>query len=251
MVTAADLPHGVDVSNHQGYIDWQMMRDGGVQFAIIKASEGYSFTDPYVRQNWLGSFAAGIYRGAYHYGRPDVSRMVDGAIEEAARFWGIMASIGVGKGDVLALDIEETGNEHVGDCGEYVLTFLRHLEALSGAKPLLYSSPGYIMAHGLNRVELAEYGLWLASWRSTMPAPPPPWEFVAVWQHAVGTTPGYDGEIDLDAFNGPIERFPAYGIPGTIGKPPPVELPKDQLLGLLNQCQDLVTRLRMIVQEEL
>jgi len=36
---------GVDVSSHQGKIDWRVLKKQGVQFAFIKATEGSSFVD--------------------------------------------------------------------------------------------------------------------------------------------------------------------------------------------------------------
>ncbi|MGJ8536617.1 MAG: GH25 family lysozyme [Parasphingopyxis sp.] len=58
---------GVDVSHHQGTIDWIALREGGVSFAYIKATEGGDWRDPMFDENWHGAEAAGIRRGAYHF----------------------------------------------------------------------------------------------------------------------------------------------------------------------------------------
>ena len=64
----ADYPvQGIDVSHHQGVIDWRMLRDEGVDFAYIKATEGGDHVDRLFARNWRDSGAAGIRRGAYHY----------------------------------------------------------------------------------------------------------------------------------------------------------------------------------------
>lgn len=61
-------PHqGIDVSRHQGLIDWQAVGQAGVGFAYIKASEGGTEKDWRFDENWLGAGKAGIARGAYHY----------------------------------------------------------------------------------------------------------------------------------------------------------------------------------------
>lgn len=58
---------GIDVSHHQGHIDWRRVADDGVAFAYIKASEGGTVADARFRENWTGSDAAGVRRGAYHF----------------------------------------------------------------------------------------------------------------------------------------------------------------------------------------
>ena len=42
---------GIDVSHHNEWIDWPKVRQAGVRFAIIKASEGTGFTDTLFEQN--------------------------------------------------------------------------------------------------------------------------------------------------------------------------------------------------------
>jgi lysozyme len=58
---------GIDVSHHQGAIDWAAVKGDGIQFAYMKATEGGSFTDATFADNWRNSNAAGIARGAYHF----------------------------------------------------------------------------------------------------------------------------------------------------------------------------------------
>jgi lysozyme len=58
---------GIDVSNHQGAIDWSRLPGQGVDFAYIKASEGGDFRDKRFLQNWAAAGRAGIRRGAYHF----------------------------------------------------------------------------------------------------------------------------------------------------------------------------------------
>src|SRR5262245_20104351 len=58
---------GVDVSNHQGYIDWPTLARTDVAFAYIKATEGGDFRDRRFQANWEGAKRAGLPRGAYHF----------------------------------------------------------------------------------------------------------------------------------------------------------------------------------------
>ena len=59
--------YGVDVSNHQGSIDWRVVAADDVRFAYVKATEGGDFVDKRFEENWRQAGAAGIERGAYHF----------------------------------------------------------------------------------------------------------------------------------------------------------------------------------------
>ena len=59
--------YGIDVSHHQGEIDWRTVAANDISFAYIKATEGGDFTDDRFRANWRGAAAAGLPRGAYHF----------------------------------------------------------------------------------------------------------------------------------------------------------------------------------------
>lgn len=58
---------GIDVSHHQGAIDWHAVAADDVSFVYVKVSEGGDYRDPRYRQNLAGADAAGIPAGAYHY----------------------------------------------------------------------------------------------------------------------------------------------------------------------------------------
>ena len=59
--------YGVDVSHHQGSIDWNRVASAGMSFAYIKATEGGDLLDPAFARNWSGAEEAGLDRGAYHF----------------------------------------------------------------------------------------------------------------------------------------------------------------------------------------
>ena len=63
--------YGIDISGHQGTINWTQVK-GAKDFALIKASEGYNFSDSYFVANRNGARSSGILRGFYHYARPDL-----------------------------------------------------------------------------------------------------------------------------------------------------------------------------------
>jgi lysozyme len=58
---------GIDVSNHQGKIDWRRVAADNITFAIIKATEGGDFVDKSFARNMEAARSAGIAVGAYHF----------------------------------------------------------------------------------------------------------------------------------------------------------------------------------------
>ena len=56
--------HGIDVSNHQTYVDWR-----GVEFCFYKATEGVSFVDS-KQDQWANKIALD---GPYHFAHPNVN----------------------------------------------------------------------------------------------------------------------------------------------------------------------------------
>ena len=59
--------HGIDVSHHQGNIDWDTLKADGIDFAYIKATEGGDVKDTRFQENWREAGRVGIVRGAYHF----------------------------------------------------------------------------------------------------------------------------------------------------------------------------------------
>lgn len=74
---------GIDVSHHQGLIDWAQVAGSRQRFAIGKATNGRTFVDPNFAYNKAGAEASGLAFGAYHFARPDDS--ANDAIIEAGR----------------------------------------------------------------------------------------------------------------------------------------------------------------------
>lgn len=66
---------GIDVSHHQGAIDWAKVKAAGVQFAIIRAGYGkYAYQeDPCFTDNIEGAYNAGIPVGVYWYSYADTA----------------------------------------------------------------------------------------------------------------------------------------------------------------------------------
>ena len=58
---------GIDVSYHNGYINWQKIKAAGIDFAICRSSYGKSTADSTFKTNVRNAHDAGLICGAYHY----------------------------------------------------------------------------------------------------------------------------------------------------------------------------------------
>jgi len=61
---------GIDVSSHQGKVNWNRWVARGRTFAYIKATQGTSYRNPYFSAQYGGAYEAGMIRGAYHFANP-------------------------------------------------------------------------------------------------------------------------------------------------------------------------------------
>ena len=159
-----ELLRGIDVSYHQGMINWQVVKETGlVKFAIIRAGFGRyaNQKDPMFERNFYGAKNAGIPVGAYWY---SYAMSVEEAREEA------QACMQVLKGKrfeyPVYFDIEEGRQSNL---GKTVLTaiceaFCDTLEK-AGFFAGVYAST-YWFKHKLDRPYLADrYTIWLADYR--------------------------------------------------------------------------------------
>ena len=209
----ADLPHpsdyavhGIDVSKYQGLIDWDRVKDSGVRFAWIKASEGGDHVDDRFYENWQNARAAGVKRGPYHFVywcRPWQ--------EEMANF----ERVAPVDPDALppVLDVEATPtsksckrklyqNEVVAEMRQMLQEMERHY----GKKPVIYSTVDFYAGILANH-QLEDYPIWV---RSTKYYPSVKygdrrWHF---WQYQSDAyVNGINGKVDRNAFFGSAEQW--------------------------------------------
>src|SRR6478752_5060996 len=185
---------GIDVSKYQGNIDWQAVRDSGVRFAWIKATEGGDVVDSKFEANWEGARAAGIPRGAYHFMfwcRP---------WQEEVNWFEKNVPV---EPDALppVLDVEATPQSKM--CKRTLerdktladmRAILQEMERHYGKKPVIYSSVDFYQSI-LYDGALSEYPIWV---RSTKYHPAVRYgnRHWHIWQYASdGSVPGIQGAV--------------------------------------------------------
>jgi lysozyme len=149
---------GIDVSHHQGSIDWARLPGQGVDFAYIKASEGGDHRDSAFAANWVGAGRAKIARGAYHF-----FTFCRSGADQAANF---IAVVPVDPAALPpAVDLEYLGNctarVSVDTFHRELATFIELVEAHYGKHVILYTTQEFDTAYAVDaRIDRP---LWLRS----------------------------------------------------------------------------------------
>ena len=203
---------GVDVSHHEGVIDWDKVRDDGIAFAICKATEGRTFEDSKVERNLTKCREAGIVPGMYHFYRHDVDPEA-----QAAHFINRLSLLQ--PGDLVpAIDVEGPGDG--GGSFDYprsevvrrVGVVVRAVQAAVGRAPMIYTYPSAWKELTNNSAAFAgECPLWIASYKVQTPKLMGGWTEHTVWQWTdMGKVKGIGGGVDRDRFNGGLSELKGF-----------------------------------------
>jgi lysozyme len=197
---------GIDVSYHEGTIDWSAVVNAGIRFAWIKATEGTKYVDPAWATNSANARAAGMPFGAFHYAQPGTDPGL--AAEQADHFVDVA---GFGSGNLLpVLDVEITNGLTPSAMQTFIAQFLDRVLQRTGIHAVIYTSPNFWRKNVGDTAVFAQNGynlLWVAHW-TTASAPSMPasnWGGFGwtVWQYTdKGTVPGITKVVDRDRLAG-------------------------------------------------
>ncbi len=199
---AARYVHGVDVSWHQGAIDWRALAADDVAFAYIKATEGADHVDTRFAFNWREADAAGLHRGAYHF-----FTLCQPGARQAANFIAVVPRVNGALPPAVDL-------EHMGPCrrgptmtdivGEARI-FMDRLEAHYGVRPIIYTTREF---HDAHLAGVTGERFWIRSIGVSPRFRDRDW---IIWQHHNrGHKRGVSGPIDLNAFRGDAAALAAF-----------------------------------------
>ncbi len=195
--------HGIDVSQYQGKIDWQMVKNMHedsvhITFAFIKATEGILIVDPYFQRNWRECPTAGIVCGAYHYFRPKLSG------KWQAKFF--LQNVKPEKGDLPpVVDIEELDGVPAKKMRDELSDFLKQVTLKTGVKPIIYSGLSFYQDNLAGYFD--NYTLWIANYYEPELAidKAANWKF---WQHSdKAHVNGITYRVDFNVFRGDSAAF--------------------------------------------
>lgn len=191
---------GIDVSEHQGEIDWSLVKESGVEFAFIRAGyrtydQGNLKEDAYFRYNIDNAIANGIDVGVYFFSQ---AITVDESIEEAKYVTELVEGYDLAL--PIAHDMEEvTGSDDrinnltTDERTEIADAFCEVVENY-GYDSIIYANPSWILSH-LNIFKLSNRKIWLAHYAESTPYPFR-YEF---WQYSdSGIVDGINEPVDLN-----------------------------------------------------
>ncbi len=196
--------HGIDISHHQGDIDWDLLRQQDIQFIYMKATEGGDWVDPKFKIFWRSASERGILIGAYHF-----YRICKTGTEQANNFIDTVPKNV--KSMPHAIDLEYIGNcktekskeQIIREISDYINAIQKHY----GKPPIIYTTKKFHNHFLIN--QLMETNIWI---RNLLYNPQLPdnrkW---IIWQYSnQGRIIGIQKNVDLNAFNGDEKKFTAF-----------------------------------------
>lgn len=190
---------GIDVSQHNGQIDWEAVAADGIEFAMIRVGyRGYTrgeiYLDERFAENYAGARAAGLKVGTYFFSQ---AVSVEEAKEEAD--FTLDALKGLKLDLPVVFDWETIGEENAraDDIDRDTLTActLAFCKAVSKKFDAMIYTNAYQGYYLLNLGELADYPIWFAGYAQT----PIFYYRFDIWQYTnEGTVAGIEGSVDLN-----------------------------------------------------
>jgi lysozyme len=181
--------YGIDVSHHQGEIDWDEVASDGISFVYIKATEGGDFVDERFGENWEDAGSAELERGAYHF-----FTLCSSGEDQAANFLSVVPD----EPSTLApaVDLELTGNCSARPSRDAIhselAAFLELVEREAGRPALLYVRDDFEERYAIR--DAFDRPLWRFRFMRR-----PNVEDWTVWQvGGFAHVDGIDGRVDLN-----------------------------------------------------
>ena len=185
---------GIDVSGWQGNINYLEVKNAGIEVVYMKASEGYSYQDPYFNENYINAKANGLKVGFYHY---LTAKSEEEAVEQARFFTNVIQN--KVPDCRLAMDFESFGNLNREEINQISLAFMQTVEKLTLKEMVIYSDTSN--ASNIFMGEITKYPLWVAQYGENEPTPNENWNAWAGWQYTdLGEIEGINGHVDRDKF---------------------------------------------------
>ena len=190
---------GIDVSEHQNDIDWDLVKAAGVEFVMIRVgwrgqTEGKLTEDTMAQINYAGARAAGLKVGAYFFSQAITEQEAVAEAEFAMdriRGWELDMP--------LVFDWEYVGDHaRTADMDPGLLTDISvafcETVALAGYEPMIYFNV-FQSEYLLHLEELTQYPFWLAMYSDRMDYP----YAVDMWQYScTGQVAGIETDVDLN-----------------------------------------------------
>lgn len=194
--TNVEAVQGIDVSEWQGYIEYDKVKNEQIEVVYIKSSQGRNITDPYFETNYNNAKANGLKVGFYHF---LTARTIEEAREEAEYFCSVIS--GKNPDCKLAMDFEEFGSLGAEEINEIASEFLRKVEELTKKEVIIYSDV-YNAENIFSKELIDKYPIWIAEYGVSSPSYTGDW--VGFQYTNSGIINGVNGYVDRDEFRNGI-----------------------------------------------
>ena len=203
---------GIDVSHHNGTINWNLVPQNTVSFVFCKATQGKVYKDPLMTTNMNELKRLNFIRGVYHFFTfKDVT-----AGEQINNF--TSCGIDFSQPGTLppVLDVEwqqsDTLNQYIINnrtvCIKKIKDWLEGIETATGRKPIIYTNSNFWKDYLDNPPGFENYPLWVASYRNDAPALPAGWNDYTFWQYTEsGSVTGISGNVDKNIFKAGMRQL--------------------------------------------
>lgn len=198
---ATQAPDFIDVSHHQGEVDWKAYAGTGRKMAVCKVTEGGDWKDDMAPGYREGMANNNLKCGLYHFARPNSEIAADAKLE-ASNYLNTVGKLGANEFPVL--DFEVTNKLSASQLTEWATTWLQTVEQATGKTPWLYTNNRIL--HQVDATNLSKYPLWLADYRTSdhdNPPPAAPWPSLHAWQ--------FTDKANIPGVNGPVDGNYLYG----------------------------------------
>ena len=184
---------GIDVSKHNGKIDFKKVKDSGIDFVIIRIGYGGSAPqkDERFEENYKNAKANGLKVGTYLYSYANSDSDVEAEVKAILKWLD-------GKTFDLPfyLDVEDNktqGKLSVNELTNYVYNICERVEN-AGYFTGIYASKNWLETK-LDMNKLNRFTIWLAQWTAN----PTYQGTYAMWQYTSdGSVNGISGRVDMN-----------------------------------------------------
>lgn len=194
---------GIDVSSHQGEIDWKKVKNDGIDFAVVRIGfRGYGAAgniceDDMAEKNIRGAAAAGLKVGVYFYSQ---ATTVSEAEDEADFVLNIIKHYSIDYPVVFdwendpAVGGMRTDNVTGNELTEFAVAFCEKIKAEGYTPGVYFNLNDAYMRYDLSKIK--NYPFWYAQYEGDSPTFYYQYD---IWQYsATGTVDGIKGKVDLN-----------------------------------------------------
>ena len=181
---------GIDVSQWQGSIDWQAVKNDGIQFAFVRVGHGTHTLDTYYQQNMANANAVGIQVGVYFY---STARTEAQAVEDAQ--FVIQSMKGYLVSYPVVIDLEDASQTNLSrqQITKIARAYCDEIRA-AGYMPMVYCNENWYR-NMIDASQLTDVEMWVARWGNTYSADIPR----DIWQCcSTGRVAGINANVDID-----------------------------------------------------